>query len=66
MKRFAMSIALTCALAAVTFAGDIPMVPAPPPPAAAPAETEGDMGAGGFAEEITDEIVLAIFGIFAG
>lgn len=64
MKRFAMAIALTCVLAAATFAGDIPMVPAPPP--AAPTETEGDMGAGGFAEEITDEIVLAIFGIFAG
>ena len=66
MKRFAMSIALTCVLVGTSLAGDIPSVPAPPPPIAAPAETEGDIGAGGFAEEITDEIVLAIFGIFAG
>ncbi len=44
-------------------AGDIPSVPAPPPPG--PSATEGDMGAGGFAETITDEFVLAIFGIFA-
>jgi hypothetical protein len=66
MKRFAMAIALVCVVAGTSFAGDIPGVPAPPPPIAAPAETEGDMSAGGFAEEITDEIVLAIFGIFAG
>lgn len=64
MKRFAMAIALLCILMGTSFAGDIPGVPVPPPPA--PAETEGDMGSGGFAEEITDEIVLAIFGIFAG
>ncbi|MGI8918324.1 MAG: hypothetical protein ACR2H6_06950 [Pyrinomonadaceae bacterium] len=66
MKRFAIAIALVCVLAGTAFAGDIPCAPVPPPPAASPAETEGDMGAGGFAEEITDEIVLAIFGIFAG
>ena len=64
MKRFAMAIALVCVFVGTTFAGDIPSVPAPPPPI--PASAEGDMGAGGFAEEITDEIVLAIFGIFAG
>lgn len=64
MKRFAMAIALVCVLVGTALAGDIPSVPAPPPPA--PTTTEGDMGAGGFAEEITDEIVLAIFGIFAG
>ena len=63
MKRFALAIAFTCALAATSIAGDIPMVPGPPP---APAETEGDMGGGGFAEAITDEIVLAIFNAFAG
>ena len=66
MKRFAMAIALVCVLAGNSFAGDIPSVPAPPPPSAAPAETEGDMGGGGFAETITDEIVLAIFEVFAG
>lgn len=66
MKRFVVAIALTCVLSGSILAGEIPSVPAPPPPAPAFAETEGDMGAGGFAEEITDEIVLAIFGIFAG
>ena len=65
MKHLVIAIALTCVLGGSVFAGEIPSVPAPPPPAPA-AETEGDMGAGGFAEEITDEIVLAIFGFFAG
>lgn len=64
MKRFAMAIALVCVFAGTSFAGDIPSVPGPPPPA--PATAEGDMGAGGFAEEITDQIALAIAGIFAG
>jgi hypothetical protein len=64
MKRFAMAIALICVLMGTSFAGDIPGVPVPPPPV--PAETEGDMGSGGFTEEITDEIVLVIVGIFAG
>ena len=62
MKRLAIVIALTCALAGTAFGGDVPSVPAPPP---GPPATEGDMGAGGFAETITDEFVLAIFGIFA-
>lgn len=66
MKCFAMAIALTCLLAGSTLAGDIPTVPGPPPTPAAPsANVDGDMGAGGFTEQITDEIVLAIFGIFA-
>ena len=65
MKHFVMALAMTGLLAHCTFAGEIPStdyVPPPPPPAAAP----GDMGAGGLAEEITDEIVLAIFEFFAG
>ncbi|HKR60787.1 MAG TPA: hypothetical protein VJS64_13785 [Pyrinomonadaceae bacterium] len=63
MRRFATAIALTCVLAATVFAGDIPMVPGPPPPTPS-ANAPGDMGGGGIAQEITDEIVLAIFGIF--
>lgn len=63
MKLFVIAIALTCALSATVVGGEIPSVPAPPPPG--PSATEGDMGAGGFAETITDEFVLAIFGIFA-
>ena len=66
MKRITLAVALVCVLVGTSFAGDIPCAPVPPPPAPASADTEGDMGAGGFAEEITDEIVLAIFGIFAG
>ena len=68
MKHFVMALAMTGLLAHSTLAGEIPStdyVPPPPPPTAS-AETEGDMGSGGFTEEITDEIVLAIFGIFAG
>ena len=65
MKRFALAIALTCIFAGSALAGDIPMVPGPPPPAPASAATDGDIGAGGFAEGITDEVVLAIFGFFA-
>ena len=64
MKRIAVAIVLTCVLSSITLGGDIPMVPAPPPPG--PSATEGDMGAGGFADAITDEIVLAIFEVFAG
>jgi hypothetical protein len=65
MKRFATATALVCIITATVLAGDIPSVPAPPPspPSAA---AEGDMGAGGFAQQITDELVLALFGIFAG
>lgn len=69
MLRFVMATAMTGLIALSASAGEIPStdyVPPPPPPAAAPAETEGDMGAGGFVETISDEVVLAIFGIFAG
>lgn len=61
MKRFALAVVLTCIFTQIALAGDIPAVPAPPPPPL----TEGDMGAGGFAETITDEIALAIFDMFA-
>jgi hypothetical protein len=65
MKRVTMAIALVSVITGTVFAGDIPSVPAPPP--AAPQSTKGgDMGGGGFAEAMTDELVLAIFGIFAG
>ena len=63
MKRIALAVALVCVFVGTSLAGDIPSVPAPPPHG--PSATEGDMGAGGFAETITDEFVLAVFGIFA-
>ena len=66
MKRFAMAVLLTCVFTSGALAGDIPTVPAPPPSSAASAETDGDMGNFDLSDEITDEIVLTIFGIFAG
>ena len=66
MNRYLTTVVLALALSMSAFAGEIPSVPGPPPTPAAPsANVEGDMGAGGFTEQITDEIVLAIFGIFA-
>jgi hypothetical protein len=65
MNRIAITIALVCIFVGTAFGGDIPGVPAPPP-SPTPAATSGDMGGGGFAEAMTDELVLAIFGIFAG
>jgi hypothetical protein len=67
MRRFVMALAVTGLLALSTKAGEIPstdFVPPPPPPSAT--QTGGDMGGGGFTEAMTDELVLAIFGIFAG
>ena len=67
MKLLIASMIMICTVSASTLAGDIPTVgyaPPPPPPAASPA-TDGDMGGGGFAQQITDEIVLAVFGFYA-
>ena len=64
MKRITLAMALVCVFVGTSLGGDIPSVPAPPPPGLS--ATEGDMGAGGFADAITDEIVLAIFEAFAG
>jgi len=68
MKDIVKAIALTCVLGFPALAGEIPTggltSPPPPPPAASPVAT-GDMGGGGFAQQITDEIVLAIFGFYA-
>lgn len=69
MRRLIPTFVLVVTLSGSVIAGDIPSVdyvPPPLPPSAPAAVTEGDMGAGGFAEEITAEIVLAIFRIFAG
>jgi hypothetical protein len=65
MRRLILTLVFVLTISGSVIAGDIPSVDYVPPPPA-PTETEGDMGSGGFAEEITDEIVLAIFGIFAG
>jgi len=66
MKCLVMAFALTFVLAGTGFAGDIPSVPGPPPtPATAPAENAGEVPTVGLAQQITDEIVLAIFGFYA-
>ncbi len=68
MKRFVMTIALTCALSIPASAGLIPTVgaPDPPPPAAIAQETNttspGEVPTGGYAEQISD---AALFGLLA-
>ena len=68
MKLLIASMIIIGAMSASALAGDIPTVgyaPPPPLPAASAAATDGDMGGGGFTQQITDEIVLAIFGYYA-
>ena len=52
MKRFAMTVVLTCVLSGSSLAGDIPTVgvTAPPPPPTAP----GDIPSVGYALEISE------------
>ncbi len=64
MKRYLTAVVMMAALSVSVFAGEIPTVPGPPPPAAAPANNEGDVS-NGITEEITDEFVLVIFSMFA-
>ena len=69
MKHVSMAIALACLLCFPAIAGEIPtggFVPPPPPPPAAIADNNGAISTIGLAEQITDEFVLVIFGIFAG
>jgi len=68
MRRFAMVVVMSVLLAFSAFAGEIPSTDfkPPTPPTGSSTSHEGDMGSGGFAQEITDEVVLAIFGFFAG
>lgn len=78
MKRFVMAITLTCALSTSALAGNIPTdgvaspTPPPPPGAAQVANAKGDIPSvpgevptGGWAQKMTEEFLLAIFGIFA-
>jgi hypothetical protein len=61
MKRFFFALALTCALASSSFAGDVPSVgitpPPPPPPDGMQASTTtalGEIPSGGLTYQITD------------
>ena len=64
MKRYLTAVVMMMALSVSALAGEIPSVPGPPPPGAAPADNEGDVS-NGITEEITDEFVLVIFSMFA-
>ncbi len=69
MKRFLITLALTCVLSASAFAGDIPSVGmTAPQPDAPPAPTApGEIPTSGFTQQVTDTaltlIQLALSGI---
>lgn len=70
MKRLVAVGFLICTVSVSTLAGNIPtsdVVPPPPPPpgAAQGVNGPGEIPTGGFAQTITDEFLLAIFGMFA-
>ncbi len=72
MNRLMTTLVLTLALSVSVFAGEIPSVPGPPPPATVEAPNDGDIPSvpgeiptGGFAQQISDGIVLTIFSMFA-
>jgi len=68
MKRFVMTITLTCALSGSVLAGDVPTVGinAPPPETPAPNAT-GEIPSVGFTQEVTETgltlIQLALSGV---
>ncbi len=74
MNRILTTFALTLVLFVSALAGEIPSVPGPPPPppATSQADSDGDIPSvpgniptDGLAEQITDEFMLIIFGMFA-
>lgn len=62
MKRFAITIALTCVLSGAALAGEIPSVGVtPPPPGEPPAPTEpGDIPTSGFTQQVTETALTLI------
>jgi hypothetical protein len=73
MKRFVMTIALTCALSASALAGDVPTVgvtPPPPPPPdgiqATSTSAPGDVPSVGLTQEVTQTALTLIQSILAG
>lgn len=70
MKRFVMTIALTCVLSGSALAGDIPSVgfTAPPPDETTPTTTlttPGEVPSGGFAQQMS-ETALDLFQMLLG
>ena len=66
MKRFMLTVALTCTLSVSAFAGEMPttgVASNTPPPAVSPATAPGEMPNGPPAEEpgILEVLILAIF-----
>ncbi len=58
MRRFVMTVALTCVLAGSALAGEVPSVGVIPPPPSTPT-TPGEIPSGGYAPQIS-EAALAI------
>jgi hypothetical protein len=69
MKRFLMMIALTCALSASAFAGDIPSVGAPAPPPVGMTQTHptvaGEIPSGGKAGRFSGEALSALLSVLS-
>ena len=68
MKRFAMIVVLTCALAGSALAGDIPSVGvvSPPPAGTAVQTAPGDVPTGGYAQQISEaalDLVELVFSV---
>ncbi len=69
MKRFLITIALTCALFSSAFAGDIPSVGAPTPASNGTSETistsPGDIPTLGKAEQLTSDALSALLSVLS-
>ena len=70
MKRFLITIALTCALSSSAFAGLIPSVGAPAPASNGTSETTtstspGDIPSGGKAEELSSDALSALLAVLS-
>ena len=69
MKRFLITIALTCALSSSAFAGDIPSVGAPAPASSGTTETTatspGEIPSVGVAEQLSSEALSAVLSVLS-
>lgn len=70
MKRFLMTIALSCVLSASALAGDIPSggIAPPPPPSngvTTSATSPGEIPSGGFAQEVSDTALSALLTVLS-
>jgi hypothetical protein len=73
MKRFVITLALSCVLSGSAFAGEVPTVgvtPPPPPPPdgiqATSTSAPGDVPSGVFTQEVTETALTLIQSILSG